>query len=377
MMRILHVVSLVSSDGAFGGPTRVCQNQAQALRDRGHAVTVVAGASGVDLADQAMSDDSQTLLFRATRLPGLGFAGLSAPGMLSWLLKHRSQFDVAHVHLARDLVTLPAVLMLLRSGLPVVVQPHGMIDPSRRLLARPIDALATRPALLRASAVLALNEREVTELRRVASNLPEPVVLPNGVPEEDVAFSGSRTPSDHTEVLYLARLHERKRPLQFIEAAVLLQRDHSSTKFTLVGPDEGEGQAVTDAITAHASTMSWEGPVDPSRTLERMSRCDIYVLPAVDEPFGMTVLEAMSLGKPVIVTESCGLAEAVRRSGAGLVSRDDPASLAAAIAQLLADPDERRRMGARGRATVRHEFGMPAVAARLEATYQKAVRQAR
>ena len=45
-MRILHVVTLVSPDGAFGGPVRVAENLARELRRRGHDVTVAAAASG-------------------------------------------------------------------------------------------------------------------------------------------------------------------------------------------------------------------------------------------------------------------------------------------------------------------------------------------
>ncbi|MCS6581635.1 glycosyltransferase [Curtobacterium citreum] len=376
-MRVLHVVSLVSSDGAFGGPTRVCQNQSKALQKKGHQVTVVAGARVGDLSTPVMTDGVQTLLFRARRLPGLGFAGMFAPGMVRWLVRHRTEFDVAHVHLARDLVTLPAVMTLLRSGIPVVVQPHGMIDHSRKLLAGPIDAWGTRPALRRASAVLALNERERDDLRLVAPALPEPVVLPNGVPEQGPPVSPTGAWSGTTEVLYLARLHERKRPMYFVEAAKRLERVYPSTRFTLVGPDEGEATAVQRAINHQTSATSWEGPVDPSQTLDRMARCDVYVLPAVDEPFGMTVLEAMSLGKPVVVTESCGLADAVRRHAAGIVSRDDPEALAGAIAQLLADPAQRARMGENGRTAVRTEFGMPAVATQLEAIYRQTMHQVR
>ncbi|PYY38973.1 glycosyltransferase [Curtobacterium sp. MCPF17_046] len=374
-MRVLHVVSLISSDGAFGGPTRVCQNQSQALQADGHQVTVVAGAAGGDVSPPAIVDGVRTLLFRTRRVPGMGFAGMFAPGMVRWLLDHRTDFDVAHVHLARDLVTLPAVMTLLRSGIPVVVQPHGMIIPSRKLLALPVDGWGTRPALRRASAVLALNERECDDLKHVARDLPQPVVLPNGVPEQEVL---DRPPvTDSTEVLYLARLHARKRPLYFVEAAKRLQDRFPSTRFALVGPDEGEAPAVQRAIGNRTSTVAWEGPINPARTMDRMAQCDIYVLSAVDEPFGMTVLEAMSLGKPVVVTESCGLAAAVRRHEAGIVSRDDPDGLAQAIAELLADPAKRARMGEHGRKAVRTEFGMPAVAARLGDVYREAVQQVR
>ena len=50
-------------------------------------------------------------------------------------------YDVVHVHVARDFVTLPAATIARRAGVPYVLQPHGMIDPSDHALARPLDAV--------------------------------------------------------------------------------------------------------------------------------------------------------------------------------------------------------------------------------------------
>src|ERR1700712_3015842 len=108
-LRILHAVTLLSPDSAYGGPVRVALNQASALRGRGHSVTLAAAERGFDVAPRS-ADGTPLVLRRARRLvPHSGFAGLSAPSLMTWLLRSRSEFDVAHVHLARDLVLLPLV----------------------------------------------------------------------------------------------------------------------------------------------------------------------------------------------------------------------------------------------------------------------------
>ncbi|WP_128644520.1 glycosyltransferase [Rhodococcus sp. BS-15] len=363
-MRILHVVTLISEDGAFGGPTRVALNQAEALADLGHDVTVVAAGSG----PTPQSGVVRVELFRPRMLiPRSGFAGLTAPGMLRWLAAESGRFDLVHVHLARDLVTLPAARLCRLRGLATVVQTHGMIDASGRLLAIPLDALVTRSTLRRAAAVFYLTERERTDLIGVAGQNMRLVKLINGVPAlpEKASDTG-------LEVLFLARLHPRKRADLFVDMAEVIVREHDSASFALVGPDAGTGDAIAQRTEPR---IRWEGPCAPDKTAERMRTATIYVLPSADEPYPMSVLEAMAVGLPVVVTDSCGLASDITRIGCGIVVRaGELQPLVDAVRLLLDDEDLRRAMGRRGRAAARTEFGTDIVAQGLDGIYREAVR---
>jgi glycosyltransferase involved in cell wall biosynthesis len=83
----------------------------------------------------------------------------------------------------------------------------------------------------------------------------------------------------------------------------------------------------------------------------------------------MSVLEAMSVGLPVIVSSDCGLAQVVERTRSGLVTDPQIPALASAVESILADPALARAMGERGRATVRTEFTMRTVGDRLVSAY--------
>ena len=144
-MRIVHVVTLITPDGAFGGPVRVAVNQARSLQERGHDVEIVAASSGYAGDPPTAMEGVPLSLFPARRvLPGAGFSGLVAPGLVGWARSNLHKVDVLHVHAARDLITLPLARYALSRGTPYVLQPHGMIDPSQRALSRPLDAFATR-----------------------------------------------------------------------------------------------------------------------------------------------------------------------------------------------------------------------------------------
>lgn len=371
-MRVLHCATLISPDGAYGGPVRVACGQVAGLRARGHEALLIASSRGFGRQAPEQFDGAPVRLLRAWNpLPALGFAATTAPSMLPWLLRRRREFDVVHIHLARDLVTLPVAALCLALRIPYVLQCHGMIDPSDRLLARILDAVAVRRVLRGASALLVLREIEREQLETVARTQLPIHAMVNGMPLPPQAPPLPQQPS---RVLFLARLQQRKRPLAFIEAARALHPEHPHVDFRLVGPDEGEGPAVRAAIAEQPldGRLHWDGPVAAEQAQAAMAQCDIYVLPSHDEPFPMSVLEAMSLGRPVIISHDCGLAERVRRAGAGIVVGDQGPALEDALRRLLDDARLRRSCGEAGRELVRTELSLEAVIDHLEPFYRAA-----
>lgn len=371
-MRILHVVTLVSPDGRYGGPVEVAEQLARASVRRGDAVTIAAGATGHR---SLLAGRAKGVGYRLFRVAGgsarVRFSHLIAPGLWGWLWRHLRTADVIHLHLSRDLIMAVSALIVLarvrRPGGPtVVVQTHGMVLPSTRPLARIMDAAATRRILRVASAVLCLNERE-SDLVRDVEPSARVRILRNGValPIETAAPSSG-------EVLFLARVNARKRPVEFVRMGAALADRWPEVRFTLVGPDGGAGAAVREAIAkAGRSTISWEGAVRPADVRGRIAAASVYVLPAADEPFGMTIAEAMASSRPVVVARSCTLAGEIERTGAGVVFDDTVEGLVAAVERLLTDPDAARDMGARGRSLVEREFSIDAVSGELSAIYRE------
>lgn len=370
-MRVLQVVTLVSPDGDFGGPVRVAANQTAVLRDRGHQVIVAAGSRGFQGRPPRELGGTPLRLFPVHRIVPFGFSGMFAPTMWQWLPAAMEQADVLHVHLARDLVTLPAAWLAQRRAMPYVLQPHGMVVGSSHPLAGPLDAGLTRRVLTGASAVLHLTPQESSGLQDVARGPLALRQLGNGVPAVDCVPA---LPA-RTEILFCARLQERKRPLMFVRMARELLARGVNARFVLVGPDEGEGPAVAAEVAAvgDLDRLRWEGPLEPSQTLARMARATMLVLPSVDEPYPMAVLEAMSVGRAVVVTQSCGLAPAVRQYGCGLVVDESLEGLVDAVWAALTHPGTLLEMAGRAAVAARQHFSMTAVVDQLEDSYREAV----
>lgn len=372
-MKILHVATLISPSGEYGGPVRVACGQVQELGSRGHLTVLAAAARGFSAPLPQIFDGAPVALFTARNLlPKLGFATTTAPGMVRWFIRHRGEFDLVHIHLARDLVTLPIAILCRLWGIPYVLQTHGMVDPSPKVLAKVLDAVAVKRVLRGAAAVLHLRPVEEQELWDVAGAALNTVFVPNGL---RVGTQQVSDPPAPVSVLFLARLQARKRPLAFIEAARTLHRKHPEVEFRIIGPDEGEGQAVDRAIrdTPLDGRLRWDGPVDPAAALAAIRDGSVYALPSNNEPFPMTVLEAMSVGRPVVINHDCGLAPVVEQYGAGIVCSDSGPTLAEALDTLLTDQHLRTRTGRAGYRLVRDHLSLDRVADRLEEIYSAAV----
>jgi len=216
--------------------------------------------------------------------------------------------------------------------------------------------------------VFFLTTHERAQLEEVAGAPLRLVRLGNGVPDYPAAVRRPGQP----EVLFAARMHPRKRPMAFVDMAKTLLAAGVDARFTLLGPDEGEGPALRAALNGE-SRISWEGALAPADVPRRMAAASVYVLPSIREPYPMSVLEAMSVGVPVVITTDCGLARLVQRTRSGIVSDPDVAALAAATASVLADRSLAEAMGRRGRESVHTELGMRAVGDRLVDTYTELV----
>nr|WP_203619996.1 glycosyltransferase [Streptomyces anulatus] len=387
LVKILHVVTLHTPDHAFGGPTRVAFNLSRVQRSAGDDARVMALGDGFPDGElPSLVEGVPVHLFQARHLlPMFEVSGITSATLLRTARRMMRGADLVHVHLMRDLVTLPAALLALASRTPLVVQTHGMIDPTEKKVAQLTDLLGVRKVLREADAVLHLTEMERVDVNDVAAPVPltRTVRLVNGVrPQER---KPARDPGRPPTVLFLARIQERKRPEDFVSAMPHVLARHPDARFVLAGPDTGAlaGTLALARKLGVADSLDHVGPLEHDQVLAADREADVYVLPAIEEPFPVSVLEAMSVGTPVVITRTCGQAPDVAGAGAGRVidSRvgEDAANarkVADAILELL-EPEAAERAGKAAWELVNEQFTIEAVTATLRRTYEDVVRRRR
>ncbi|MFF8714024.1 glycosyltransferase [Streptomyces sp. NPDC015184] len=383
-MKILHIVTLHTPDHAFGGPTRVALNLSKVQRAAGDDARIMALGDGFDGPLPREVEGVPVHLFRARHLlPVFEVSGITSGALLLTARRMMRGADLVHVHLMRDLVTLPAALLALATRTPLVVQTHGMVDPTENRVARLTDLLGVRTVLRRADAVLHLTETERLDVNAVAAPVPltRTVRLVNGVRPQQ--RKPAREPGRPPTVLFLARIQERKRPEDFVAAMPAVLARHPDARFVLAGPDTGALRGTLELARGLGVTDSLDhvGPLDHEAVLAAGRQADVYVLPSIEEPLGVSVLEAMSVGTPVVVTRTCGLAPDVARAGAGRVidsrvgqDARNARGVADAVLELL-EPEANERAGRAAWDLVNEDFTIEAVTGALRRTYEDVVRR--
>jgi glycogen(starch) synthase len=159
---------------------------------------------------------------------------------------------------------------------------------------------------------------------------------------------------DKSIVLYVGRLQARKGFHVLCKAIPIVVKAKPNVKFVVVGKD---------TYTAHGQTSFKEWAIDeakirssltevvfidylPRKKLVRLfSACDVFVLPSIEESFGVAVLEAMMSGKPIVATRVGIVPELERHqpSGLAVIPAGDPEKLAKAIIKLVSHKDDEKR----------------------------------
>jgi glycosyltransferase involved in cell wall biosynthesis len=373
--RILHIVAFTSPSGEYGGPTRVADNLTLGLSALGQDVTLISTSNSTKNIQGGTF--SPIKLFKSFSLTQKNrFGTLISPSLFLWLLRNSRHYDLIHVHIARDFVTLPAALFFRFTRRNYVVQPHGMILPQQSKLLKLFDLMFTKPALKGSQAVYYLSAPEKKALLELGVSKEVLYELKNGISPTKTDETSSRLID--SDVLFLARLAPRKRPQLLLSAALDVLKEYPTCSFSFVGPDEGELEGLVrytkdNELDQH---VTFEGSLSPNKVAERMKRSRIYVLPALNEPFGMTIIEALSIGIPVIITESAALAPYVLSNNAGLVVPDNnPEALSRAIVQLLRDEQTLVSQGQNGKKAVSRDFSIQKVSQRLLASYNRILKQ--
>ncbi|MBM7751594.1 glycosyltransferase involved in cell wall biosynthesis [Microbacterium laevaniformans] len=195
------------------------------------------------------------------------------------------------------------------------------------------------------------------------------VRITNGVHVGELSPYNDRLP----RVVFLARLHPRKRAPAFVETARLLAPRFPQLEFVLAGPDEGDGKRVAEMISALGESVPvrWIGAVDPAETDSLLRSASAYVLPAEGEVFPMSLLEALRAGTPSVVTTSLGIADACRKYGAAVITDGSPEAMAHALAEILTVPGHAESLRQGGATYLRDELNIDHVALRLEGLYDE------
>lgn len=285
-----------------------------------------------------------------------------------FLKQHADQIDVVHVHEAHWIAG--AVVWACQGlGLPVVCKEASFPAAATINYDAPLRKALAR--CRRQADFIALTETVAASLRSNCGIAADHIsIIPNGVdlPAEQSPITGSR------EVVYVGNLSQGSRwkafDVLFASWAQMQQQDQGRTRLVVLGAGDPTPWQQYLQEQGCAASVHFAGTV--ADVGQYLRRARLFVLPSRVEGLSNALLEAMSLGLPVLVSDIQANLSVVRHQENGwVVPVNDSQALAEAMLMLLADEPLSLRLGQAARQTIAEHYTIAQVTGQIVALYQQ------
>jgi glycosyltransferase involved in cell wall biosynthesis len=377
-MRVLHLAGEYPP-WRIGGIATYLENLARRQRVTHELGVVVLRGTGYreDPADEPGDTRVQVLDLDVT---AIGDAPVLEHRILEALVPHEGllaePWDVLHVHDWYGVV--PALALLGRGARRMVMTAHLPLRHGFTYANHPVpmrwksrlEALGFRAA----GRVVAPSHHVATLLER-EYDVPRAKlrVVHNGVDVERFAPNGAR--AGPPTILVVSRLTEQKGLDLLLRIVAAVRARVPSVRLEIAG--QGSAREALEADVARLgleNAVTLHGYVAHHDLPALYRRASVFVSTSIYEPFGLTTLEAMACGVPVVVSGLGGTSEFVRDDEEGFVRwPHEPAAFADAVVTLLLEPDRAARMGEQARARA-VALDWARTTEQLERTYREASR---
>ena len=345
---------------------------AKGLLNKGVRVTIVTTSMSVD----KIWTHSQNLLTfyivpqrQSARELTFDFFRSERLGMIEVL--KTLEFDLIHAHW-----TYEYALAAMKIKKPLLITAHDapltifllMLDPYRFF--RLLMACAVRIRVKNISFVSSyIAERWKKEMFWKS----ESPVIPNIAPI--VAKARVVYRNDATNVLSIGSDNKIKNIRTLLLAWPYVLSKNPCAKLDLVGYGLGENSALHNWATDMklGESIRWHGFADRNRVLELLAATDILMHPSLEESFGLTLLESMAFGIPIVAGKKSGAVPFIVKDAGILINIKDPTEIANAVVSLLARKDIRENLGQKGKKRVSQDFTMDRIVKAYMDEYQRII----
>jgi len=253
-----------------------------------------------------------------------------SPALFKHLISEVKHFDLVHIHAWWNLVSIFSCLIALKNKVPVLLSARGTLSPysfqNKNIGVKWAVHHLLGKRLLKKCHIHATSKREADAI----SSLFKPksiTVLPNFVKLPGGKKYIRREPSPVFKLLFFSRIEEKKGLDLLINALATV-----TVPYTLTVAGDGETGYV-DSLKKLAAEIGLEDKIDwigfqNENKFEILQAHDLFVLPSYDENFGNAVIESLSTGTAVLISEEVGLEDYVNVNNLGWICKANPAAIA-------------------------------------------------
>lgn len=385
-MKVLHVIPAISP--RYGGPSQAVYDMCWSLHLAGCQVQIATtdadgeGRLEVQLGKLHSYQNVPTIFFERQWSEAFKYSH----SLAQWLSNNVTEFDVVHIHAVFSHACLAAARACRRNGIPYIVRTIGNLDPwslGQKNIRKKIFWQLFAKRMMQEAAAIHYTTRDEQRLAETALGLKRGVVIPLGIDDKYLESSNGENAfikkypelQGSPYLLSLSRLHPKKNIEALIEAFLKLSQESEFKTWKLVIAGDGDTSYLNELkelVKLHEGIdkVLFVGWLKGDEKLGALRGAELYALPSHQENFGLSVVEAMACGTPVLISEQVNLAADVAQSGAGWVTTLAMDSLSSSLREAMIDKIERDKRGAAARQLVQTQFTWPVVTEKLMTLYR-------
>jgi len=402
-MKILHIFDDYGTPGekalpGIGSVPSVVYYLAKYSAKKGRDLTILERGHDKNDPEAEFINGVRYVRLRADKLPAAPYELIKSPAGLARLLRDgfdvavktsrflkENEFDVIHVHFPFA----STILINMNRGLRerMIYTAHIREEKKRFALDSSVPlALRFLYLMKRVKKSVVLNKPLKEKLVGKGIEEGKLEVIPNGVNVED--FNVSKEEIERVRkkyclkgitVMFAGTITPRKGVYYLVKAAEIILEDHRDVSFLLVGNlklDEEFASRIVKYVKDKGLNKIRFTDYIPYEDLKALySACDIFVLPSLEEGFGIVLTEALASGKPLIGSNVGGIPVQIKDGWNGfLVEPGNEKQLAEKIKYLMDHPEEREIMGRNSRKLAEEEFDWSKIAERYLEVYEGVAR---
>lgn len=336
LMNILVVTPFYKPAYIYGGPVRSLPLLCEAIVAQGHHVTVFttkANGSLSNLSDSLIAVENfhgVRVWFFNRDLPGNYYISRELAKACN---RNMQSFDLVYVMANWVFPFIPACRSGLRQRKPLVISPRTSFMQKtwqgKWLKKYLYHWLVERKLIQQSSAIhftTPLEEKESTwlGLKPPGFIVSNPVCFDefNRLPGRGKFRETAKIPQNEKIVIFLGRLEPRKGLDIALEAFASVCQVNDRVRFIIAGPDKNDYSKTLHRLVNQykiADKVNFTGYLPAEARLQALVDSDVFILTSISENFGMSVVEAISVGLPVLISDQVGVASFVEHSGCGYV----------------------------------------------------------
>ncbi|MDE7387502.1 MAG: glycosyltransferase [Muribaculaceae bacterium] len=230
--------------------------------------------------------------------------------IVAGVIARTEEFDVIHSH---DWLTYPAGIHAKQvTGKPLVIHVHATDYDRSRGNVNPTVFNIERDGMIHADHIITVsNLTRRTVIEKYGIDPAKVTTVHNAVVPLSEELLNAKAPKPKEKVVtFLGRITMQKGPEYFVEAAAKVLKNNHNVRFVMAGSGDMMDKMITLAAERGiADRFHFPGFQKGKQVYEMLSASDVYVMPSVSEPFGISPLEAMQMGVPSIISKQSGCAE--------------------------------------------------------------------